>query len=92
MDIEIRVDFEVWHSPIQQLNLHEYMPHSVESEGGHTRLSGQSPGQHLVGKRAMCIGRFHWNIWARRLAPAFQKRGWNSSPEQQESHRVGDRV
>lgn len=59
MEIEIRVDFGVWHSPIQQLNLYEYLAYSLESDGGLTRLSGQSPGQHLVGKRAMYIDRFY---------------------------------
>ena len=86
MDIEMRVDFGVWHSPIAQLNLHEYLAYLLESDGGLTRLAGRSPDQHLVGVRAIHIDRFfHCDTWANRHRPAFQKRDWNRSREQEES-------
>lgn len=84
--IEIRVVFGLVQSVIQQLNLYEYLAHSVIVQGKHTRLSERTGGQQLVGMRTMSADNLYWHSLGRRLARPFQKGLWNNSPEQEDRH------
>lgn len=86
--IEMRVDFDLWHSPIQQLGSMSIWHIQSALKGEHTRHPGRTWGHQLVDKRAMCIDGFHRDNLVGRSAPALSERGggWNNRHERGKRH------